>query len=64
MAALVVLLAVMSLLALIAYSERNRAEQNLSLAEQAVNESLASAGQQQAQQTPTRRISTHSAMSC
>jgi Flp pilus assembly protein TadD/CRP-like cAMP-binding protein len=51
-AALVVLLAVMSLLALIAYSERNRAEQNLSLAEQAVNESLASAGQQQAQEFP------------
>jgi tetratricopeptide (TPR) repeat protein len=49
-AALTGLLAVTSLLALIAWSERNRAEHNFSLAKQAVDQSLSSAGRQQAQE--------------
>jgi len=50
--ALIVLLAGTSVLALIARSQYGRAEQNLTLAERAVQESLSSAGRQQAQEFP------------
>ena len=50
--ALMVLLAGTSVLALIARSQYGRAEQNLFYAEEAVQESLSSAGRQQAQEFP------------
>jgi tetratricopeptide (TPR) repeat protein len=50
--ALTVLLAGTSVLALIAWSANSRAEQNLLYAEEAVKESLSSAGRQQAQEFP------------
>jgi len=49
-ATLIVLLLGASVLALIARRERDRAERNLQLAKQAVDESLSSAGRQQAQE--------------
>jgi tetratricopeptide (TPR) repeat protein len=51
-AILFVLLIVTSALGLIARRERNRAEMNLQLAKQAVDESLSSAGRQQAREFP------------
>lgn len=50
LAVLVLFLAGTSVLGLMARSERNRARQNLALAKQAVDESLSSAGQRQAQE--------------